>query len=87
MAPMRDKIIERIDVHIEMTQESVDSIASNIEATDDDDTIEMVTYDIKRIRTLKSLKNVMSAGQNPKRGSREEHMLQDVLEEMMDLDI
>ena len=87
MATMRDKIIDRIDVHIEMTQDSVDSLVNNIEATDDDDTIETVAYDIKRIRTLKSLKNVMEAGKTPIRSSKEFFMLQDVLEEMMDLDI
>jgi len=87
MATMRDKIIERIDVHIEMTQESVDSLVSNIEATDEDDTIETVAYDMKRIRTLKSLKNVMESFQFPIKGSKEFNILQDVLEEMMDLDI
>lgn len=87
MATMRDKIIERIDVHIEMTQESVDSLVSNIEATDEDDTIEAVSYDMKRIRTLKALKNIMEAGRMPVHGHREFFMLRDVLEEMMDLDI
>lgn len=87
MATLREKIIDRIDVHIEMTQDSVDSLVNNIEATDEDDTIEAVAYDIKRIRTLKSLKLVMESGRDPIKGSKESFMLQDVLEEMMDLDI
>ena len=87
MVTMRDAIINRIDVHIEMHQESIDSLVDNIEATDEDETIEGVMYEIKRVRTLKSLRNVLLCGNMPSQGTKEDFVLRDVIEEMMDLDV
>ena len=87
MVTMRDAIINRIDVHIEMHQESIDSLVDNIEATDEDETIEGVMYEIKRVRTLKSLRNVLDSGEMPNQGTKEDFVLRDVIEEMMDLSV
>lgn len=87
MVTMRDAIINRINVHIEMHQESIDSLVDNIEATDEDETIEGVMYEIKRVRTLKSLRIVLDSGEMPSQGTKEDFVLRDVIEEMMDLDV
>lgn len=87
MATMREAIINRIDVHIDMTMDSINSLVADIDATDTDDDIDLVAHDIKRVRALKALKLVMEAGKMPVVGYKEYYMLQDVLEEMMDLDV
>jgi len=87
MATMRDKIIEQIDDAIKKTQESVDFYVNNIEVTDEDDDIDEVAYDMKRIRTLKSLKHIVETGMLPEQGHKESYMLRDILEDMLDLDL
>lgn len=87
MATMRETIINRIDVHIDMTMDSINSLVEDIEATDTDDQIDLVAHDIKRVRSLKALKIVLQDGNLPSRSSKLAHALFDVLEEMMDLDV
>lgn len=87
MATMRETIINRIDVHIDMTMDSINSLVADIEVTDTDDEIDLVAHDIKRVRALKALKIVLQDGNLPMRGSKIGHVLLDVLEEMMDLDV
>lgn len=87
MATARDRIVAYIDMCIEMHQESIDSLVDNIEATDDDESIEGVMYEIKRVRTLKSLRNVLNSGNMPNQGTKEDFVFRDVIEEMIDLDV
>lgn len=87
MATARDRIVAHIDMCIEMHQESIDSLVDNIEATDEDETIEGVMYEIKRVRTLKSLRNVLNSGNMPSQGTKEDFVFRDIIEEMIDLDV
>lgn len=87
MATTRERIVTHIDMTIEMLQESIDSLVDNIEATDDDESIEGVMYEIKRVRTLKSLRNVLNSGNMPNQGTKEDFVFRDVIEEMIDLDV
>jgi hypothetical protein len=86
MTVLRDAIIDRIDFHIEMHMDSINSLVSNIEATDNDDVIEETAYVMKKVRDLKQLKNILTAGKMPSSGSPQGYTLHEVLEEMMDLD-
>lgn len=84
MATLREKIIERIDVHIEMTEESVQDSIKHAATLSDAET-ESVAYDLKQIRNLKHLQEYLkNANVIP---STMRSTLFDVLEEMMDLDI
>ena len=85
MVTMRDAIINRINLHLDMHQESIDYLVDNIDATYEDEAIEGVMYEIKRVRTLKSLRNVLDSGEVPSQGTKEDFVLRDVIEEMMDL--
>lgn len=86
MAILRDMIINRIDFHIEMHMDSINSLVGNIEADDNDDVIESVTWDMKKVRNLKQLKNILVEGNMPSSGSPMGYTLREVIDEMMDLD-
>jgi hypothetical protein len=85
MATMRDAIIGRIDFHIEMLEEDVQSTINSPNNTDED--CESVAYDLKRIRNLRQLQKILREGNNPSSGSPLGYLLRDVIDEMMDLDI
>lgn len=87
MAILRDAIIDRIDFHIEMHMESINSLVENIEADDNDDVFETTVYDMKKVRNLKQLKNILTEGKNPAPGSPMGYTLREVIDEMMDMDI
>lgn len=87
MATMRERIVAHIDMCIEMLQESINSNASDIDSAYTDEDIESIAYDIKRVRTLKSLRNVLKLGGQPTSGSKEDYALKDIIEEMIDLDV
>jgi len=86
MTVLRDAIIDRIDFHIEMHMDSINSLVSNIEATDGDDVIEATSWEMKKVRDLKLLKNILTAGKMPSSGSPQGYTLREVIDEMMDLD-
>ena len=86
MTVLRDAIIDRIDFHIEMHMDSINSLVDNIEATDGDDVIEATSWEMKKVRNLKQLKNILTGGNMPSPGSPHCYMLREVLDEMMDLD-
>ena len=87
MATMRERIVDHIDMTIHMLQESINSNASDIDAAYRDEDIEAIAYDIKRVRTLKSLKNVLKLGGHPTSGSKEDYALKEIIEVMIDLDV
>ena len=82
MATLQNEVLDRIDMYIMMLQESIESHVNNIEATDSDDTIENVAYEIKRVRTLKSLRNVLYSGKLPDCRSREFMEFYDIIGDM-----
>jgi hypothetical protein len=87
MAILRDAIIDRIDFHIEMHMDSINSHVENIEADDSDDVIETTAYDMKKVRNLKQLKKILTEGNMPSPGSPQGYMLREVIDEMMDLHV
>lgn len=87
MATMRDRIVDHIDITIEMLQEYINSNASDIDSAYTDEDIDGIAYDIKRVRTLKSLRNVLKLGGHPTSGSKEDYALKEIIEVMIDLDV
>jgi hypothetical protein len=87
MAILRDAIIDRIDFHIEMHMDPINDLVNNIEADDSDDVIEANAHNIKKVRNLKQLKNILTEGKNPAPGSPMGYTLREVIDEMMDIDI
>ena len=81
---MRDEIINRIDFHIEMIQEDMQSTIDSPNSTDSD--YEGVAYDLKRIRNMRELQNLLKEGKMPT-SSLLRTTFMGVMEEMMDLDI
>jgi hypothetical protein len=84
MTVLRDAIIDRIDFHIEMLEEDVQSTIKSTDNTDED--CETVAYDLKRIRNLRQLQKILREGNNPSSGSPLGYLMRDVIDEMMDLD-
>lgn len=82
---MRESIINRIDMHIDMLHEVVMSTVNADNNTDKD--CEAVAYELKRIRTLKSLQKDLNQMGFPVRGSKEAAELLNVIEEMIDMDV
>ncbi len=87
MATLRARIVDHIAMTIDMLQESINCNASDIDSAYTDEDIEGIAYDIKRVRTLKSLRNVLILNGYPTSGSKEDYALLDVIEEMIDLDV
>lgn len=87
MATLRERIVDHIDMTIHMLQESINSNAADIDAAYRDEDIEAIAYDIKRVRTLKSLRIVLILNGYPTSGSKEDFALRDVVEQMIDLDV
>lgn len=84
MATLREKLIDRTDVHIEMVEGSVMDAINHV-ATLGDYEIDSVTYELKQLRSLKNLKQALQSGGQIMPINRE--ALFDVIEEMIDLDI
>lgn len=85
MATLREKIIERIDYHVEMYQEEIEDSIKNVSTLDDEE-CEIVGYNMKKIRNLRKLQNILREGKIPGPGAIQVQYFS-VLEEMMDLDI
>ena len=84
MATLREMIIDRIDLHVEMTEDSVQDSIKHAATLSDAET-ESVAYDLKQIRKLKQLQETLkNANVIP---STMLSTLFTVIEEMMDLDI
>jgi hypothetical protein len=86
MTVLRDAIIDRIDFHIEMHMDSINSLVGNIEADDDDDVIEATSWEMKKVRNLKQLKKTLTEGNMPSCGSPQGYTLREILDMMMELD-
>lgn len=84
MATLREKLIDRTEVHIVMVEGSVMDAINHV-ATLGDYEIESVAYELKQLRSLKNLKQILEKGGQIMPINRE--TLFDVIEEMIDLDI
>lgn len=77
---IQDQILDRIEFHIEMHMDNFKNGAITADMTDEE--CEDVAYDMKTVRNLKKLHEIIFAGRVPALGSKENMTLLNVLEEV-----